>query len=54
MGLRWDPSHDADRYFNDMEESAAAEAAFYKENKALIVQVVCAIFSNVSVEPLAR
>lgn len=46
MPLGWDPSYDADRHFNDMEESAAEEATFYNENRALIVQVVSAMLSN--------
>jgi hypothetical protein len=52
MTLGWDPSHDADRYFNQQEESAVEEAAFYKEHRALIVQVVSAMLSNPAMDPM--
>lgn len=37
------PSAAADRYFADLDDASAAEAAFWKEHRALIVQVAAAL-----------
>ena len=47
------PSQDWDRYVDGQDEEAAAEAAWWKENKDRVLQVVCALISSGSPAMLA-
>ena len=45
------PSHDWDRYVDEMDKAEAAGVAWWKEHHPLVAQLTCAILSNPQVDP---